>query len=78
MASYDGDEDSGGGNRDIASSAKLVAEAAKIALQGHSLDKVDKGRIAGGGRPAPRRFPLRQARGQARRRVPREGKYDTN
>lgn len=58
MASYDGDEDSGrrrpsqhrpsgGGSGDLASSAKLVAEAAKLALQDHSLEKVDKGRVAG-------------------------------
>jgi hypothetical protein len=78
MASYDGDEDSGGGSRDIASSVELVAEVVKIALQGHSLDKVDKDRIVGGGRPAPCRFLLRQARGQACQWVPREGKYVTN
>ena len=58
MASYDGDEDSGrrrpsqhrpsgGGSGDLASSAKLVAEAAKLALQDHSLEKVDKGRVTG-------------------------------
>ncbi|KAG2553898.1 hypothetical protein PVAP13_9KG627900 [Panicum virgatum] len=58
MASYDGDEGtgrrgssqhrpSGGGSGDLASSAKLVAEAAKLALQDHSLEKVDKGRVAG-------------------------------
>ncbi|RLN39150.1 keratin, type I cytoskeletal 9 [Panicum miliaceum] len=58
MASYDGDEGtgrrgpsqhrpSGRGSGDLASSAKLVAEAAKLALQDHSLEKVDKGRVAG-------------------------------
>ena len=58
MASYDGDEGtgrrgpsqhrpSGGGSGDLASSAKLVAEAAKLALQDHSLEKVDKDRVAG-------------------------------
>ena len=59
MASYDGEDDSGrrrpppqqhrpsgGGSGDLAASAKLVAEAAKAALQDHNLGKVDKGRTA--------------------------------
>jgi hypothetical protein len=37
----------GGGSGDLASSAKLVAEAAKSVFQDHNLEKVDKGRVAG-------------------------------
>lgn len=51
MASYDGGGDGGrsggGGSGDLASSAKLVAEAAKSVFQDHNLEKVDKGRVAG-------------------------------
>ncbi|KAG8073991.1 hypothetical protein GUJ93_ZPchr0006g45770 [Zizania palustris] len=61
MASYGGDDDAGGhrsrpsqhrpsggvGGGELASSAKLVAEAAKSVFQDHSLEKVDKGRVAG-------------------------------
>jgi hypothetical protein len=58
MASYYGDENSGRrrssqhhpsawGSGDLASSAKLVVEAARLAVQDHSLEKVDKGRVTG-------------------------------